>query len=377
MLNSKYSKVTVIVHEASATGAPILLLNLLSLMKNEWECDFFIILLRGGQLEDSFHSLGNVLIIKPADYSTKKFFPKLYYLFRSRWRLLISIRRSNNTAFILNNSMINGWAVNWLRFSKKPIVTYVHELSYVAHLYSMKRNVIPVLNESQIFLYPCEKVKEYLLSLGVQNQLLYRLNYFFNLDHFNEHKIFEVSGAHQELRICAVGMASYRKGTDLFIEIANKVVRGHPNIFFTWIGGFASPKDEKNYLSSIDMNCRSNIEFTGLLPPEQVKNLYANYDILLLTSREDPYPLVVLEAAAHKIPSIVFRDSGGISDFVDEKTGFLFDMSDTDRLAAFIPGLTHENLYQKGHNAYDRFLEMHTKKNVILHQLDAALSTIK
>ncbi len=72
MLKIENTKVCVIIHEASATGAPILLLNLLHFLKKERGCQFYIILLRGGVLEHSFKDLGDVIIIKPADYSNKK-----------------------------------------------------------------------------------------------------------------------------------------------------------------------------------------------------------------------------------------------------------------------------------------------------------------
>lgn len=67
-------KVLVIAHEASLTGAPILLLHLLSLVKiNDW-FDFEIVLKRGGVLTLNYVELAQTLVLKDSDYQKNKSF---------------------------------------------------------------------------------------------------------------------------------------------------------------------------------------------------------------------------------------------------------------------------------------------------------------
>ena len=51
-------------------------------------------------------------------------------------------------------------------------------------------------------------------------------------------------------------------------------------------------------------------------------NHMACFDIHLLPSREDPYPLVVLDAAGFAIPTICFSDAGGTPEFVENDCGY-------------------------------------------------------
>jgi glycosyltransferase involved in cell wall biosynthesis len=46
-------------------------------------------------------------------------------------------------------------------------------------------------------------------------------------------------------------------------------------------------------------------------------------DVFVLTSREDPYPLVCLEAAALEKPIVCFAGAGGMPEFVENDCGFV------------------------------------------------------
>jgi glycosyltransferase involved in cell wall biosynthesis len=59
-------------------------------------------------------------------------------------------------------------------------------------------------------------------------------------------------------------------------------------------------------------------------------------DALALTSREDPFPLVMLEAAAHGVPTVCFADSGGGVEFVGSDAGLVAPYLD---VAGFAEGI--------------------------------------
>jgi glycosyltransferase involved in cell wall biosynthesis len=58
---------------------------------------------------------------------------------------------------------------------------------------------------------------------------------------------------------------------------------------------------------------------------------FSLFDVFVLTSREDPFPLVCLEAAALGIPIICFADAGGMPEFVGEDAGFVVPYLDVAR----------------------------------------------
>ena len=56
-------------------------------------------------------------------------------------------------------------------------------------------------------------------------------------------------------------------------------------------------------------------------------------DVFALTSREDPYPLVCLEAAALEKPIVCFASAGGAPEFVEEDCGFVVPYLDMMAMA--------------------------------------------
>jgi glycosyltransferase involved in cell wall biosynthesis len=59
-------------------------------------------------------------------------------------------------------------------------------------------------------------------------------------------------------------------------------------------------------------------------------------DVLAVTSREDPFPLVMLEAGSHGIPIVCFADSGGVPEFVGEDAGLIAPYLDVTTFAAHL-----------------------------------------
>lgn len=60
---------------------------------------------------------------------------------------------------------------------------------------------------------------------------------------------------------------------------------------------------------------------------------FAACDIFLMVSREDPFPLVCLEAATLEKPIICFDRAGGMKEFVEEDAGFVVPYLDTFEMA--------------------------------------------
>ena len=54
---------------------------------------------------------------------------------------------------------------------------------------------------------------------------------------------------------------------------------------------------------------------------------------MVLTSREDPYPVVCLEKAALEKPIVCFANAGGASAFVEEDHGFVVPYLDGPAMA--------------------------------------------
>lgn len=121
-----------------------------------------------------------------------------------------------------------------------------------------------------------------------------------------------------------VANAEMRKGFDYFLDLAAL----NSSYGWIWVG-----KDNPSMLAeALERNGISefpNVYFTGYVPSDEIGSIYAASDVFALTSREDPFPSVVLEAFAACTPVIAFDGNGGYTDVViDGETGFLVDSGD-------------------------------------------------
>src|SRR6185312_17200948 len=66
-------------------------------------------------------------------------------------------------------------------------------------------------------------------------------------------------------------------------------------------------------------------------------------DVFVLLSREDPFPLIVLEAAFLYKPIIAFENSGGIPEFIEHGAGMLAPYLDTSEIARKVYQLSRDN----------------------------------
>lgn len=116
----------------------------------------------------------------------------------------------------------------------------------------------------------------------------------------------------------AVGVRAWRKGADLFVQLAAEIRRRRPElpVHFLWLG---SHDDSAHYRRLDDDVARAGLAgrvhlLSDVANPAPYQ---AAMDVFVLTSREDPFPRVALEAAALGRPIAAF-DSGGVEELLAE-----------------------------------------------------------
>lgn len=71
-------------------------------------------------------------------------------------------------------------------------------------------------------------------------------------------------------------------------------------------------------------NLEGRVHFIPFIKDKQkYHELLRHADVFWLTSREDPFPSVILEAMKYKIPVVAFKNSGGVNTMLDEGRGNL------------------------------------------------------
>jgi glycosyltransferase involved in cell wall biosynthesis len=128
------------------------------------------------------------------------------------------------------------------------------------------------------------------------------------------------------------GTTDWRKGADLFVQVCRQAIKeanSLPSPIFIWAGGNKADPYFQQLLHDIRL---SQIEgYCQLLGSTQDPGtFFAALDVFLLTSREDPFPLVVLEAAQAGVPCICFDGAGGAQDFVRSDAGVVIPYLDVE-----------------------------------------------
>jgi glycosyltransferase involved in cell wall biosynthesis len=136
------------------------------------------------------------------------------------------------------------------------------------------------------------------------------------------------------LIVGACGVVNERKGADLWVRVVKVVREKRPDlgVRFQWVGRQpdAWPDDLVRELGVADA-----IDWVGEVA--EPHPLIAAADVFTLPSREDPFPLVVLEAMALARPVVAF-DVGGVGEQLDD-TGLVVAAEDVDAMAEAVVAL--------------------------------------
>jgi glycosyltransferase involved in cell wall biosynthesis len=132
--------------------------------------------------------------------------------------------------------------------------------------------------------------------------------------------------------ILGAGFADIRKGFDLFLHMARKF-SGRQDVHFAWLGNI-QPVLQTYMAPEMEMLAATG-RFHHVPFTEQVGEYFAAADVFALTSREDPYPSVVMEALGCGVPCVGFEGTGGIPGLLRaEDAGEVAALGDVDDFIA-------------------------------------------
>jgi glycosyltransferase involved in cell wall biosynthesis len=318
-------KIFFISHDASRTGGAILLLNLIQVLKESGSYEMAVLLRKGGPLEEEFLKLVKTFIWNKEVRSGKNYFKRMLQKAGNvklpNEEIFIEIQKSD---IIINNTITNGELLEVLtkEFHGK-IFSYIHELRMASFRFATRNGINLTLRLSHKILTPSKSVKHYLeANYNVHSSKIFSLPYYLPNKRSKEQDYFYKEKNLDALVLGSCGTLEWRKGVDIFISVATylKSINQLNNFKFIWKG---VNEDSKEYLQ-----CLHDVELGGLknhltfLPSsDEMNSFYSSIDLFFLPSREDPYPLVVLEAASYAKPTICFQDAGGAPEFVEEGGG--------------------------------------------------------
>lgn len=338
------SSIVFISHEATLTGAPILLLHLLEELRPLLSEEIIVVLGKDGPLRARFDQVATVLVYEQPMASRLQSALlhrtgswSAYHRARLRRQL-----RGKNVRLFFSNTTATGKLVAALRLPPQvPLITYVHELRFTIEMQQLVHgDVYRLLARTSYFLAGSNAVRQELLGRGVSDEKIQVVYSSIPFELLSERvAAADVAAVRQELGlradgqlVVAIGTANWRKGNDWFLEMAARLARQQPALRFAWVG--VSPGTLEHMQMSHDvLRYGLTSQFT-LIP---VTPAYLAYlvlaDVFVLASREDPFPLVVLEAAVAGKPTVCFADAGGAPEFVGTAHGAVVPYGDVAALA--------------------------------------------
>jgi glycosyltransferase involved in cell wall biosynthesis len=375
-------KILFISHDASITGAPMLLINLaraLSLMKDRYSVTFLI---KNNSLSllPQFESLGPTFLAKSLKKKSSigKIVTKIYlYNSRSPFNIRVIKKALKDVDIVFSNTITNGDILKVIRpiFSGK-IYSYIHELEIACHQFTNKSDKEDLLSCTDVFVSPSSTVNVFLNSaFNIDTKKVFFLPYYipYNNQSFSNKKQLNK----KPFFVGNVATRDWRKAPEIFIAVCKAVFKKDINadIFFLWKG------ENVSILDSLRLNY--DIKKSGLVEKvnfidatDNVYEFYHKLDVLLLTSREDPYPLVMLEAASVGVPCICFAESGGAVDFVTlSRGGSVIEYLDIDGMANQILYYYYNSAQkiEQGQNAKRLLASLHQDPNNIISHFENIL----
>lgn len=303
--------VVVVSHDAHPHGAQYLALN----MCRELAAMGFkvkAILLGRGVLVSQFEQVADVISLDSAGGTSESL-------------QLARELAASGTKHAIANTSVSGLFAADLKQAGMRVVSLVHELPGVIESYGLGRNVEALAKHADRVVFAADEVRLGIESFQeleagkamIRPQGLYKRNRNRSPRQIARARanLREKLGLpHDALIVLGVGYADLRKGADLFVSVGARLTAADPRVHLIWLG-HPDMSVEARLLEAIrETPFPDRIRFVGRDP--HTDDFYAGADVLALTSREDPFPSVVMESLDVGVPVVGFSGAGGFEPFL-------------------------------------------------------------
>lgn len=183
---------------------------------------------------------------------------------------------------------------------------------------------------------------------------------FFAVDSKKQIAIRQKYGIHaNSFVVLGVGQVQTRKGVHDFIEVAKSL----PKITFVWAGDFTFGAISDGYKELKDLvdHPPENVRFIGLIPREEMNDIYNSADVLFMPSYNELFPMAILEACNAQKP-LLLRN---LDLYTNILFGHYFSGSKNEEFVKIIQRLSEEDdYYQKGVVHSQNISQFYSRKKI-------------
>lgn len=229
------------------------------------------------------------------------------------------------------------------------------------HSFIIKNNLV------NMWIFPSKK-----LAQDIMNEYHLKINYkyyyngYFNIDQSffkNDSEWFDNLNKlkRENFLVGIIGRIDKWKRIDIALEVLKHLLDNALNIVFVFIGDGENIKEMKNY--ALKLGVDKNALFFDFIP--YISNKLSVFDLILITSEKEGFPLVIWEAMYNSVP-VVSSDIGGIREIlINEKCGYVYPLYDIKTCVEIITELylNREILINLGKNGRKALEEKYNSKN--------------
>jgi glycosyltransferase involved in cell wall biosynthesis/polysaccharide pyruvyl transferase WcaK-like protein/DNA-binding FrmR family transcriptional regulator len=320
-------KVLVVSHDAHFAGAPILALTITRVLVQKFNYHVKVLLAGPGVLTAEFNATApTASIALGADLGPL--------------HQQIAQLRSEGFEKAICNTVVSGPVAKALQSHGFVVVTLVHELGATIEKLNLHASALDVAHGSNTVVFPgrlvrddfarfatIDQKRQFVMHQGVLRQNAYRDDRASAKADFSKKFGLPIN----DVLILGAGYGDLRKGVDIFTSVARSL-SSVANCTFVWMGDL-EPRLASQLGLKIGDDKIIRPRFIGAQHSSEAYDAaIAAADLLLLPSREDPFPSVVIDALHGGTPVMAFASAGSFTEILSNENSVLVPYLDIEAM---------------------------------------------
>jgi glycosyltransferase involved in cell wall biosynthesis len=319
-------KLLLVGHDAHPHGAQFLLLHIGRSLKSQFGLEIAFLLLGPGPLGEAYAAVAPTVAAASPD----------------ELPALIASKKAEGFVAAIVNTVASGDAAPILKQAGMRCILLAHEMPRIVQEKSLESAARRALDSADLAVFPAECVKRALLQAvsapDDARRIVRPQGNYKRLARQDDKAALLRAGmgvANDAPLVLGAGFADLRKGFDLFLDAWKDFRARRLQVHFCWIGNVDPPLAKWLAAEIAAAKRTGTFHMPGFIADPE--DYFSAADVFALTSREDPFPTVALEALSLGVPVVAFAGSGGMAELVGARSlGYVAPFGNVQAFAAAI-----------------------------------------